>query len=272
MHTNGGSIWTKRFLAAAATVVVAAASAAAQSAPRLPFFVGERLTYKVQVGKLGAVGRTTMLVDTAEMVRGTAAVVLRFDFRARVGPIGAVDRTESWLDPSRFVSLRFHKHEKHPLSKHDERVELYPELHQWTPEGGGTGGVIASHEPLDELSFMYFVRTLALDTDTTLRFERHYDAARNPTLVTVLAHRTVTTSAGTFRTVLVEMRVQDPRRYRGEGVIRMDLTDDHCRLPVRIESDMPVVGKATMLLESQNHPTAHHIAVVNAGGDGLTPQ
>jgi hypothetical protein len=48
------------------------------------------------------------------------------------------------------------------------------------------------------------------------------------------------------------MRVRDPRRYRGEGVIRVNLSDDACRIPVRIESRMPVVGAAVMLLASHN--------------------
>jgi hypothetical protein len=226
-------------------VLLAATTATAQDA-RLPFFVGEELTYKVHVARLGNVGRTTMVVDTPQTVRGTPAWVLRFDFRAKVGPIGAVDRTESWLDPARLVSLRFHKHEKHPLSRHDERVELD-----------------AEREALDELSFMYFLRTVPLDADTTIRYARHFDPARNPTLVRVLGHGSVTTGAGTFRTVRVEMRVQDPRRYKGEGTILIDLTDDHCRVPVRIESQMPVVGRATMTLERHNHPATHHLAALD---------
>ena len=230
-------------------MLLAAATATAQSVTaqdlRLPFFVGETLSYKVRVGGLGNVGRTTMIVDTPQTVRGTPAWVLRFDFRAKVGPIGAVDRTESWFDPARLVSLRFHKHEKHPLSRHDERVELEGE-----------------REALDELSFMYFLRTAPLDGDTTIRYARHFDPARNPTLVRVVGRGSVTTGVGTFRTVRVEMRVQDPRRYKGEGVILIDLTDDHCRVPVRIESQMPVVGRATMTLDRHNHPASHHLAAV----------
>jgi hypothetical protein len=245
---------------------LAAAPADAQAA-RLPFFVGETLTYRVHVGRMGAVGRTTMIVDTPQTVRGTPAWVLRFAFKAKVGPIGAVDRTESWIDPVRLTSLRYHKHERHPLARHDERVELDAAAGAWT-DAQGTNRALASELPLDELSFMYFVRTVPLDGDTTIRYERHFDAARNPTLVRVLGRGSVTTEAGTFRTVRVEMRVQDPRRYKGQGVIVLDLTDDHCRVPVRIESQMPVVGKAIMTLETQNHPATHHVSFVARAGGG----
>lgn len=65
----------------------------------------------------------------------------------------------------------------------------------------------------------------------------------------VVRREPLATPAGAFRTVLVEMRVRDPRRYRGEGVIRINFTDDAERLPVRIESTMPMVGTAVLLLE-----------------------
>ena len=50
------------------------------------------------------------------------------------------------------------------------------------------------------------------------------------------------------------MRVRDSRRYKGEGVIRINLSDDSIRIPVRIESAMPVIGTAVMTLESFNNP------------------
>jgi hypothetical protein len=249
-------------LRAQATHTPPSAPAAPIAVARLPFFVGESLSYRVRVSRVGNVGRTTMVVDTPQVLRGTTTWPLRFDFHAKVGLVGAVDHTESWLDPARLATLRFHKHERHPLSKHDERVELDAATHRWAAEDG-TGGAIASDAPLDELSFMYVLRTLPL-TDTSVTYRRHFDAARNPTSVRVVERHTVTTGAGTFRTVLVEMRVMDPRRYKGEGVIRIDLTDDHCRIPVRIESTMPVIGRTTMTLEQENHPATHHVARVAA--------
>ena len=236
--------------------------AAASTAARLPFFVGESLSYRVRLSRIGNVGRTTMVVDTPQVLRGATTWPLRFDFHAKVGLVSAVDHTESWFDPTRQATLRFHKHERHPLSKHDERVELDVAGHRWASEDGESGA-IASDAPLDELSFMYVLRTLPL-TDTSVTYRRHFDAARNPTSVRVVERHIVTTGAGTFRTVLVEMRVVDPRRYKCEGVIRIDLTDDHCRIPVRIESTMPVIGRTTMTLERENHPAEHHVARVAA--------
>jgi hypothetical protein len=40
-------------------------------------------------------------------------------------------------------------------------------------------------------------------------------------------------------------------------VIRLHLTDDPCRIPVRIETSMPVVGVTVMTLESYTRSLTH---------------
>ena len=106
-----------------------------------------------------------------------------------------------------------------------------------------------ANAPLDELSFIYFLRTLPLLDDSARTFVRHYDSDRNPVTVTVVGRDTLKTRAGEFPTIIVEMRVRDPRHYQGDGVIRINLSDDARRLPVRIESRMPVFGATVLTLK-----------------------
>ncbi len=228
-----------------------------------PFAVGERLAFRVRVGKLGDVGRGAMWVEGPEEVRGQSAYRLRFEFGTRVGPVKVVNQTESWLDPEHMTTLRFHKREKQPFNSQEQRVELYPDQGRWEDAKGGGGDLPCPH-PLDELSYIYYLRTLPLPTDTTFRFAHHFEAARNPTTVHVVGRETVTTPAGEFRTVVVEMRVRDGRHYKGDGggVIRLNLTDDAARLPVRIQSQMPVVGAAVLTLESVTHAPERVLARV----------
>lgn len=238
--------------AVAALVWSAPSMIEAQSHDTLPFTVGERLTYRVQAPKVRASGRGAMWIEGPVDVRGTSAYVLRFDVKAGLGPIKGVDRTQSWLDRDRMTSLRFAKHESHPISRHDEAVELFPEERRWDAGREGSGES-ASEAPLDELAFLYFLRTLPLVADTAFELSRHFDARRNPTTVRVRGRETLTTDAGVFQTIVVEMRVKDPRRYNGAGVIRIHLTDDRCRLPVRLESTMPILGTTVLTLESHSH-------------------
>jgi len=100
------------------------------------------------------------------------------------------------------------------------------------------------------------VRTLPLVMDTTYTFDRHFDAARNPISVHVVRRDTLTTPSGPVATVLVEMRVKDPRHYRGDGVISINLSDDAERIPVRIASTIPGVGTTIFTLDSRTTAAA----------------
>jgi hypothetical protein len=232
-------------------VIVLAALAAlvnelpAQENTALPFRVGERLVYEGRVR--GITGRGTMWIAGPVDVRGVPTYELHFDFAARVGPLTVSQKSTSWLDPERMAAMRFQKRERHLLARREESVELFPDERLWRAKDGETGASPTT-APLDELSFIYFIRTLPFSSDSTLRFARHFDPERSPTFVRVLGREQVDTPAGSFGTVVVEMRVRDPQHYKGEGRIRFSISDDRCRLPVRIESTIPDAGTVVLTL------------------------
>ena len=236
-------------LVALTAVGLGASGRAPFESSTLPFSVGERLTYEVRVSKGDKVGSATMWIEGPVDIRGTSTYLLRFDSKIKIAFLSAVSRSSSWFDPLRRSSLRFFKHEQNPLTSHDESVNLFPVDKRWTSASGESGQSL-SDVPLDELSFMYFIRTLPMTPGATYRFDRHFDVARNPITVTVVRREVIPTPMGELKTFLVEMRVHDPAHYKGEGLIRINITDDDCRMPARIMSTMPVVGTATLSLES----------------------
>ena len=223
-----------------------------QSASTLPFAVGERLVYDGRVRGIG--GRGTMSIAGPVDVRGVPAYEIHFDFVARVGPLSVSQHSTSWLDPERMAALRFEKKERHLLVRRQESIELFPNERRWRASNGDAGAS-PTNAPLDELSFIYFIRTLPLTSDSTLRFDRHFDAQRSPTIVRLLGREQVSTPAGSFNTVVVEMRVRDPEHYKGEGTIRFSISDDRCRLPVRIESNIPDAGNVVLTLADAGSDT-----------------
>ena len=235
--------------------LLATAAAGAQG-NELPFAVGERLEYRVAVGKLGSIGEGVMSVEGPVDIRGTSALVLRSNIQARIGLLKTTERSESWIDPTRMTALRYTKRARGPFSRADQRVELFPDDHRWEDQRGRVGES-PTNEPLDELSFIYYLRTLPLDSDTDDRVVRHYDRDRNPITVRVLGRDIVRTKAGTFPTIIVEMRVKDPQRYGGDGVIRLHFSDDAYRYPIRIESSVPVLGTTVLTLEAYVRPASH---------------
>ena len=218
----------------------------------LPFKVGEALNYEVRIQRMGNVGTGRMWIEGPVVEQGVPTWRIRSEIDAGKGPIRASDRTSSWLDPIRMSILRFEKQERHVLSRSDEHVTVDRATHRWTDRDGGSGA-LGSTLPLDELSFIYFLRTLPLERDTVIRIDRHFDATRNPTIVRIAGHDTIRTEAGIFRTRVVEMEVRDPKRYKGTGTIRIFLDEGECHVPVRIESRMPVLGITTLTLTGWSH-------------------
>jgi hypothetical protein len=214
----------------------------------LPFAIGERLIYEAHAGP-GLNGEAQMWIEGPEEVRGTSTMVLRFTFAARVGFLRVADNTTSWLDPVRMATLRFAKEERHLLARRSEDVTIDPQARTWTTADGHEG-TSTTDNPLDELSFIYAVRTLSIPEEGELVLDRHFDPERSPTTLKSLGRDTITTPAGVFATREVEMRVRDAHNYKGEGVIRFSLSDDQCRRPVRIQSRIPGAGTVVLTLRS----------------------
>ena len=245
--------------ALAALLLIGAASVSVAAAQKLPFYAGEELTYRLQVTGFGPVGRGPMKVSASE-ARGTPALLLTSEFRSSTPIVGGNGLSRSWLDPVHMRVLRFEKRERTPFSRGEESFEIFPAERRWV-SGDGDRGTSPTSAPLDELAFLYFIRTLPLRPGDYYEFERHFEVGRNPVSIRVLRREAIEVGAGKSASVVVEMRVRDPQRYRGEGIITLYLTDDDCRIPLRIESRMPKVGKTILSLEAHTHPQSHRVAI-----------
>ncbi|MES2179084.1 MAG: DUF3108 domain-containing protein [Gemmatimonadota bacterium] len=219
----------------------------------VPFLCGERLVYSAHAGP-GLNGRAEMWVDGPVDFKGTSVMVLHSVITGGVGPFKLSDKTTSWFDPERMASLRFLKEERHPMGRHNEDVEMDAATLTWRAVDGRTG-TSPSAQPLDELSFIYALRSMNIPDDSTVVLNRHFDAERNPTKLRSLGRGSVKTDEGTYATRDVEMRVRDARRYRGEGTIKISFSDDACRRPIRIESKIPNAGTVVMTLTSAEPAT-----------------
>jgi len=240
----------------ASTLIVAGMATIPISVPAqsvgadLPFGPGEDLRYSLSLGRFGGSGEGAMKIEGVERIRGRDAYRLTFNLNGRVAGMARIeDRTRSWLDPHAMAAVRYEKTERSPLSSNREEVEIFPDEKRWLGADGSAGDA-ASARPLDELSFLYFIRTLPLRNGETHTVARHFDKDRNPVRIRVIGRERIRVPAGEYATVVVEMRVQDVRRFEGAGVIRLYLSDDRARIPVRIQTAMPVVGITVLELTS----------------------
>lgn len=248
-----------RAFVVAALSLAAALPARAQSSC-LPFGPGERLTYAVKAAKLGARGKLVMSVGGPEDLRGRQALVLRSEASVGVGFIKGSDKSASWVDPLRLATLRFTQQERHVVSRSNDSVEVFPDERRWERSDGRTGETLTT-DPLDVLSYIYYLRTLPLAVGATWTLNRHLDSDRNPTIVTVIGRDSMETPSGRYAAWKVEMHVRDKDHYGGAGTLKLLISDDERRLPVRIESVMPIVGAAVMTLNSVTTAPANSCSI-----------
>jgi hypothetical protein len=235
--------------AALPLVLVLAAAAPAAARQAAPFAPGEELIFRASISPFGRVGTAVMRISGPETLRGEALHLMSFDFDGRFGPARLEDRTRSWIDLRTLAAHRYTKVERSPFASHREEVDIFPAEGRWLADDG-TVGSVPTRAPLDELSFLYYVRTLPLEVGAEHVVQRHFDAARNPVRIRVVRQERIRVPAGEFETMLVEMRVSDPRRFRSDVVIRINVSDDVARLPVRIASSIPGAATVTFALEA----------------------
>lgn len=209
--------------------------------------VGEVLTYRVNSSRFGDIGTAVMRVDI-DSARGQSAYRLSFTFKGKVLLFKVSDETQSWVDTATLSSLRYSKRERTPLGDRDEVAEIHASAGVWADKRG-VQHPIAHASPLDELAFIYYVRGLPVAFDKT-EVTRHFDQARNPVVFERLRTETITALGGELHATVIEMRVPDARQKKGVSTLRFYIGNDDDRLPLRIDSAMPMGGTMTLTLES----------------------
>jgi hypothetical protein len=237
-------------LSLAAVSLSVGASAAQDSQPVfVPFGIGERAEYSVSLGILGNVGEGSMEVVGVTEVDGHETYHLRFDLNGRV-LIGSVDDTfESWLDVDELFARRFHKRQ-HELSYNaDKRYDFYPDRMVYERYEHEERGELATPEPLDEVSFLYFVRTLDLEVGETYTFNRYYKDSGNPVTLKVLRREIMRNPAGDEIPVIVVQPIISTDGLFGEGGrAEVYFTDDWRRILVKMTSKVPIIGRLGLTL------------------------
>ena len=105
------------------------------------------------------------------------------------------------------------------------------------------GGDLGSALPLDEIAFIYFIRTLPLEVGKTYTLNRYFKEEGNPVKVTVLRRDQRETEGVGYNTIVVSPEIH--------------FTDDERRIPVYVKSDIPnFPGSLTLHLQSitEGHP------------------
>jgi hypothetical protein len=225
-------MWRGGLALALAAVVIAAGAADAQ---RLPFAPGEHAVYQVRLGAV-PVGTGTLSVTGRARVQGEETYHTVMTLSGRTPFYSLNDRYESWLDTDGLFSRRFHQKLQEGSYRRDRTWHFDPERRTYRRENGETG-TIPTRDPLDDLSVLYYARTLPLEVGRTYRLERYFKADGNPVILQVLRRETIEVPAGRFRTIVVRPIVRTDGLFSEEGRAEVWFSDDRHRIPVMIRTE-----------------------------------
>jgi hypothetical protein len=217
----------------------------------VPFAVGETARYDVKFGAL-KVGSASTVVQDIENVRGISAWHTVFRLQGGTFFFHVNDVFESWIDRNNFSSLRFYQTQEEGSSDRQKRYEIYPdrgtymEMDKKPPRDHA--GVT---DPLDDGSFLFFVRTLPLEVGHTYESNRYFRPERNPIRVRVLRKETIEVPAGRFDCVVLQPVIKTQGIFSENGNAEVWLSDDSRHILVQLKSKLSF-GSINLYLKSYN--------------------
>ncbi len=114
--------------------------------------------------------------------------------------------------------------------------EFFPREGRWLREDNGEEGELGSSQPLDDVAFVYYVRTLPLRVGDVYTLPRYFRESGNPVVVRVLRKDRITVPAGTFNTVVVQPIIRTRGLFSEGGKAEIHFSDDHRRILVQMQS------------------------------------
>lgn len=235
--------------AAGGQAAVVSESSGGSDRAKVPFGVGERMEYEVRFGRV-RVGRAHMEVVALEHLRGRAAWHTAFwvqggNFLYRVN-----DVYESWIDAETLSSLRFVQELEEGGRNTTRKFEIYPEravfIQTNKPDPKEEKSV---SNPLDDGSFLYFIRTIPLVVGQTYDFNRYFRPDRNPVRIKVLRKERVTVPAGTFNAIVVQPVIKTKGIFSENGHAEIWLSDDNRHIILQLKSRLSF-GSLNLFLKS----------------------
>jgi hypothetical protein len=199
----------------------------------VPFGVGERLDYEVRLSGI-RVGGGFMEVSKTDTIRGREAWHTIFGIKGGLAFYRVNDRYESWFDTQSLASLRYYQQIDEGSYERESRFEIYPERKVFVDPKGVEQATVEN--PLDDGSFLYFLRTIPLEVGKEYTFERYFRLDRNPVRIKVLRLDRVTVPAGTFDAVVVQPIIKTKGIFSENGRAEVWLSNDEHRIMLQMKS------------------------------------
>jgi len=208
------------------------------SARPVPFGPGEKLDYQVKLGMFG-VGGGHLTVIGIDTVHGHPTYHVEMGMSGGIPFARVEDSFQSWIDLRSLVSRRFIKDQKEAGYEKYQHFEFFPEERRFERGDNDETGTLPTSLPLDDISFVYFVRSLPLEVGREYTLHRYFEESGNPVVIRVLRKDTVEVPAGTFNTIVVQPIIRTSGLWSEGGEAEIHFSDDEDRFVVYMKADVP---------------------------------
>ncbi|MFI5244817.1 MAG: DUF3108 domain-containing protein [Gemmatimonadales bacterium] len=227
-----------RCAAALAPLTLAPSPAVAQKPAPVPWATGERLEYEVKYGPISA-GSARMEVVGLDTVRDRLTWHLHFNVSGGIPWIYRLnDSYDSWMDVETLNSLRFVQRLSEGNRDRLRIYDIFAERGVFIENGKQEKPTVPA--PLDDASFLFFVRTIPLKAESTYKFNRYFDPNSNPVTIIVLRRETVEVPAGRFDAVVVQPIIKTSGLFSQGGQAEIWLSDDNRRILLQMKTRTPI--------------------------------
>ena len=238
-------------LPASAQIAGEQTPAAGARPAEVPFQVGEQLTYDLKFGVL-KVGTGRMRVLGQEDVRGQLAWHVRFSVSGGTFFYKVNDVYESWMDVMTLNSLRYEQDLSQGSRDRERRFEIFPERATYRETTRNREELPSVSQPLDDGSFLFFVRTLPLEIGQTYTFHRYFRPDRNPVIIRVLRRERIRVPAGEFDAIVIQPIIKTSGIFAEGGQAEIWLADDASRMMLQMKTRLSF-GSLNLYLRSFRH-------------------
>lgn len=260
----GGGVFAQNGAGATPKLLLDSLAAPAHAVSAVPFELGEDLRYKVKA-LIFNVGEGRMTVARIDTVRNAPAYAAEWHIQGGFLGYRIDSKFYSWMDTETLVSRRFLKDQHEGGRKRYREYDFFPEERRWHRIDYDTTATLPTSLPLDDVSFVYYARTLPLVVGETYTLNRYFKEEGNPVVIKVLRKDRREVGAGEFNTIVVQPSIRTRGLFSEGGHAEIHFSDDERRLIVYMKVDLPVAGTLSLHLEEIGNAAA---AVGNAAAAG----
>ncbi|MEP6692783.1 MAG: DUF3108 domain-containing protein [Gemmatimonadaceae bacterium] len=213
---------------------------------RVPFGVGEVCVYDIYFGPIRAGSGRAEIVGIEDM-RGRPAYHIVFTLRGGTFFYKVDDRYENWIDTATLASLRYVQHIHEGGYKRNTTYDIYPERAVYTENGGPETASVSN--PLDDGSFIYFIRTVPMDVGQRHEFQRYFKPDRNPVILQAVRKERIDIAAGKFDALVIHPTIKAKGLFAEDGRAEVYLSTDARRIMLAMKTKLSF-GSLNLYLKS----------------------